>query len=300
MFLRWDFYVCSDVGEASMKFVKVFNNNVALVKDSSNVEWVIMGTGVGFQKKKGDPVDKAVIRRKFVAESSNIRRPLAQILESIKPEILEVSVELIKQAEREIGEPFRTNIHLTLADHLNFAIERSHNGLEYAQPSRWEVKKLYPKEYNAAVNAIRLVYDRLDVLLPKSEETFLTYHFVNAQNVQAKVEETMKMTEVINRIIDVVQYHFQLKLDEESMNYSRFVTHLRFFVLRQLDQNPHVSPEVDATLLDVVKTKYEKAYKAVEKVANLLHKQHGWSLTSDEKLYLTLHIWRVTNLVETE
>ncbi|MED4293868.1 CAT RNA binding domain-containing protein [Priestia megaterium] len=50
-----------------MKFVKVFNNNVALVKDSSNVEWVIMGTGVGFQKKKGDPVDKAVIRRKFVA-----------------------------------------------------------------------------------------------------------------------------------------------------------------------------------------------------------------------------------------
>jgi beta-glucoside operon transcriptional antiterminator len=84
------------------------------------------------------------------------------------------------------------------------------------------------------------------------------------------------------------------------MNYSRFVTHLRFFVLRQLDQNPHVSPEVDATLLDVVKTKYEKAYKAVEKVANLLHKQHGWSLTSDEKLYLTLHIWRVTNLVETE
>jgi beta-glucoside operon transcriptional antiterminator len=114
------------------------------------------------------------------------------------------------------------------------------------------------------------------------------------------VEETMKMTEVINRIIDIVQYHFQLKLDEESMNYSRFVTHLRFFVLRQLDQNPHVSPEVDATLLDVVKTKYEKAYKAVEKVANLLHKQHGWSLTSDEKLYLTLHIWRVTNLVETE
>ncbi|WP_185113018.1 MULTISPECIES: PRD domain-containing protein [Peribacillus] len=283
-----------------MKFVKAFNNNVALVEDSSNLEWVVMGTAVGYQKKKGDMIDESLIRRKFVAESSTVRRPLAQILDSIKPEILEVSVEIIKRAEAEIGVTFNTNIYLTLADHLNFAIERSDAGIEYAQPSRWEVKKLYHKEYQAAVNAIRFVYDQLDVLLPKSEETFLTYHFVNAQNAHAKIEETMKMTEVINRIIDIVQYHFQIKLDEDSMNYSRLVTHLRFFVIRQLDHEQDGNPQVDNTLLDVVKTKYMKAYQAVGKIANLLLKQYGWSLSSDEKLYLTLHIWRVTSRAETE
>lgn len=281
-----------------MKFLKAFNNNVALVKDASNLEWVVMGTGVGYQKQRGDAIDETVIRRKFVAESSDIRRPLMKILENIKSETLDVSVELIKNAEVEIGVTFNDNIYLTLADHLNFAIERTNDGLEYTQASRWEVKKLYPKEYQAAVNAIRLVYNRLDVLLPKSEETFLTYHFVNAQNAKTKIEETLKMTKVINRIIEIVQYHFQLKLDEESMNYSRFITHLRFFILRQFDNEQAGSPQVDITLLDMVKIKYRKAYQAVEKIASLLAKQQGWQLTPDEKMYLTLHIWRVTNRVE--
>lgn len=283
-----------------MKFVKAFNNNVAIVKDSSNLEWVVMGTGVGYQKKKGEAIDETVIRRKFVAESSNIRRPLMKILENIKPETLEVSVELIKNAETEMGVTFNDNIYLTLADHLNFAIERTNEGLEYTQASRWEVKKLYPKEYQAAVHAIRFVYDRLDVLLPKSEETFLTYHFVNAQNSKTRMEETLRMTEMINRIIEIVQYHFQLMLDEESMNYSRFITHLRFFVLRQLDNDNFANPQVDPTLLDMVKAKYSKSYQAVKKIASLLEKQQGWQLTPDEKLYLTLHIWRVTNRAETK
>lgn len=283
-----------------MKFVKAFNNNVAIVKDSSNLEWVVMGTGVGYQKKKGEAIDETVIRRKFVAESSNIRRPLMKILENIKPETLEVSVELIKNAETEMGVTFNDNIYLTLADHLNFAIERTNDGLEYTQASRWEVKKLYPKEYQAAVHAIRLVYDRLDVLLPKSEETFLTYHFVNAQNSKTRMEETLRMTEMINRIIEIVQYHFQLMLDEESMSYSRFITHLRFFVLRQLDNDNFANSQVDPTLLDMVKTKYAKSYQAVKKIASLLEKQQGWQLTPDEKLYLTLHIWRVTNRAETK
>ena len=278
-----------------MKFVKAFNNNVALVEDSSGLEWVVMGTGVGFQNKKGDKIDQSVIRRKFVAESSRTRRPLEHILDNIKPEILNTSIELIKQAEAEIGVTFNANIYLTIADHLNFAIERSNDGLEYTQASRWEVKRLYPKEYQAAVHAIRLIYDRLDVLLPKSEETFLTHHFVNAQNEQTNIKETMKMTEVINRIIEIVQYHFQLKLDEESMNYSRFVTHLRYFVLRQLDHEQHASLQTDLAILNLVKTKYAKAYQAVAKISNLLYKKYGWSLSSDESLYLTLHIWRVTN-----
>ncbi|WP_340780797.1 PRD domain-containing protein [Bacillus mycoides] len=266
-----------------MKFLKAFNNNVALIKDASNLEWVVMGTGVGYQKQKGDAIDETVIRRKFVAESSDVRRPLMKILENIKPETLDISVELIKNAEVEIGVTFNDNIYLTLADHLNFAIERTNDGLEYTQASRWEVKKLYPKEYQAAVNAIRLVYNRLDVLLPKSEETFLTYHFVNAQNSKTKIEETLKMTEVINRIIEIVQYHFQLKLDEESMNYSRFITHLRFFILRQFDNEQAGNPQVDITLLDMVKRKYGKAYQAAEKIASLLAKQQGWQLTPDEK-----------------
>lgn len=274
---------------------------MALVEDSSGLEWIVMGTGVGFQKKKGDPIDDSSIRRKFVAEQSPTRKPLLQVLKDMDSEVLDVSVEIIKQTESQLGVTFNHNIYLTLADHLNFAVKRAHESIDYADTTRWEVKNLYPKEYKAAKDAIRLVFDRLDVLLPKSEETFLTYHFVNGQqSKKTQIEETLKMTEVINRIIEIVQYHFQLKLDEESLNYTRFITHLRYFFIRQYKQDPVDSEEMDQTLLEVVKTKYEKAYQAVEKIAALLKQKYGWTVSTNEKLYLTLHIWRVTNRQKSE
>ncbi|TSB47340.1 PRD domain-containing protein [Alkalicoccobacillus porphyridii] len=283
-------------GGHSMKFTKAFNNNVALVKDSSGVEWIVMGTGVGFQKNKGDSISEENIRRKFVAEQSSTRKPLLQVLDEIDSEVLDVSVEIIKNTEAQLGITFNNNIYLTLADHLNFAVKRANEQIDYADTNRWEVKNLYPKEYEAAKDAIRQVFDRLDVLLPKSEETFITYHFVNGQQAKkTKIEETLKMTEVINRIIEIVQYHFQLKLDEDSLNYTRFITHLRYFFIRQFKQDQTEQEEVDLTLLELVKTKYEKAYQAVEKISTLLEKRYGWSLSSNERLYLTLHVWRVTN-----
>ncbi len=279
-----------------MKFSKAFNNNVALVEDSSGTEWIVMGTGVGFQRKKGDPIPEENIRRKFVAEQSSTRRPLMQVLDEIDSEVLDVSVEIIKNAEAELGVTFNNNSYLTLADHLNFAVKRANERVDYPDTNRWEVKNLYPKEYTAAKNAIRQVFDRLDVLLPKSEETFITYHFVNGQQERkTDIEETLKMTEVINRIIEIVQYHFQVKLDEDSLNYTRFITHLRYFFIRQFKQEQSDPEEVDVTLLEVVKNKYEKAYRAVEKISHLLLKQYGWTLSSNETLYLTLHVWRVTN-----
>ncbi|SFL71773.1 transcriptional antiterminator, BglG family [Gracilibacillus orientalis] len=284
-----------------MKYIKAFNNNVALVEDSSGLEWIVMGTAVGFQKKKGDPIDDSSVRRKFVAEQSTTRKPLLQVLKDMDSEVLDVSVEIIKNAESHLGVSFNNNIYLTLADHLNFAVKRAHESFDYADTNRWEVKNLYPKEYQAAKDAVRLVFDRLDVLLPKSEETFLTYHFVNGQQTKkTQIEETLKMTEVINRIIEIVQYHFQLKLDEESLNYTRFITHLRYFFIRQYKQDPVDGEEMDQTLLEVVKTKYKKAYQAVDKIAALLKQKYGWTLSSNEKLYLTLHIWRVTNRQKNE
>ena len=37
-----------------MEITKVFNNNALLVRDSENVEAVVMGKGIGFKKKRGD------------------------------------------------------------------------------------------------------------------------------------------------------------------------------------------------------------------------------------------------------
>ncbi|MHC8523836.1 CAT RNA binding domain-containing protein [Rossellomorea sp. H39__3] len=55
-----------------MKFSKAFNNNVALVEDPSGTEWIVMGTGVGFQRKKGIPFPKRI---SGANSSQNSHRP---------------------------------------------------------------------------------------------------------------------------------------------------------------------------------------------------------------------------------
>lgn len=281
-----------------MKFLKKFNNNVALVEDSSDIEWIVIGKGIGFGSEKGDKVDKTIIDRRFVAEPTNGQVDLLQTIASMDPEIIELASEVTKEAERFLEITFSTRNYITLADHLNYAIQRTQESVEYTENLRWEVKKLYPKEYQAALKTIETINNQLNVTLPKSEETFITYHFVNAQNDEGKLENTVKMTKLINRILEVVKYHFQIELDEESLNYVRFLTHLRYFIIRQTHGETMHQESIDQTVVEAVKTTYGRAYEAAEKVSNLLYKQEGWILSSDEMLYLTLHIRRVTSRIK--
>lgn len=280
-----------------MEFLKKFNNNVALVKDTTDIEWIVIGKGIGFGSEKGDNVDETIVDRRFVAEPTNGQIDLLQTIASMDPEIIELASEVTKEAEKFLEITFSTRNYITLADHLNYAIQRTLDSAEYTENLRWEVKKLYPKEYQAALKAIETINRQLKVTLPKSEETFITYHFVNAQNNEGKLENTVKMTKLINRILEVVKYHFQIELDEESLNYVRFLTHLRYFIIRQTHGENMHHESIDQTVVEAVKATYGRAYEAAEKVSNLLYKQEGWRLSSDEMLYLTLHIRRVTSRI---
>lgn len=50
---------------------KVINNNVLSTHDENNREIVLMGKGIGFQKKVGDEVAEDKIEKKFVLDSED-------------------------------------------------------------------------------------------------------------------------------------------------------------------------------------------------------------------------------------
>ena len=54
-----------------MKLIKALNNNVALVKDRNGQEAVVMGRGVAFGCKPGDPVREALVEKHFVLNGDN-------------------------------------------------------------------------------------------------------------------------------------------------------------------------------------------------------------------------------------
>ncbi|WEV70796.1 PRD domain-containing protein [Lactobacillus sp. ESL0785] len=279
-----------------MKFVKNFNNNAALVSDESGVDWVVIGNGIGFGKKAEDEIDESKISRRFVAVEKNIE--LANSIGDIDTRTLALTTDVIQLASQKLQTKFSDYQYFALADHIDFVLKRADEGIDLGQETvRWEIHKLFPKEYNAALAAIKLIEKKTNLTLPKSEAVYLTYHFINAGSSQTKLQDTIKITKLIHGVIAIIEYQYGMKLDTESFNFNRFMTHLRAFMVRHICglSDEDSGSELDQSLLELMKAKYKKAYETVLKIGTYLHEQAGWDLQPDDQVYLTLHVWRVTH-----
>lgn len=58
--------------ETELKIAKVINNNVVSVLKEGNQELVIMGRGIAFQKKTGDPADEARIEKVLTLDNKDV------------------------------------------------------------------------------------------------------------------------------------------------------------------------------------------------------------------------------------
>ncbi|BDZ32281.1 PRD domain-containing protein [Lactiplantibacillus sp. WILCCON 0030] len=282
-----------------MKFLRNFNNNAALVEDDESVEWVVIGKGIGFGKHPGDALDEDKIERRFIATmKGNID---VDSFKDIKPQALLITTKVIHLVEPLLGLSFSDYQYFVLADHIDFAIKRANDGIDVDNGTvRWEVRKLFSKEYQAAEKAVALIKDCAKISLPKSEVVFMTYHFVNAASDGSKLQETIKITKLIAGVIDIVQYQYQLTLDPDSFNYNRFVAHLRSLMVQRVANTNAGGGDLDASLLQLMQVKYSFAYETVERIDTFLQSKTDWSLSPDDKVYLTLHIWRVTHRQKTE
>lgn len=279
-----------------MKFIKSFNNNAALVCDQEGKEWIVVGSGVSFGKKPGEVIEEAKVERYFIAknESADMNEQI-KVLSSFQDKVLETTTVVTTMAEQLLNVTFNNYQYLSFADHLNFAIERAREKITMSvTATRWELEVLYPQEYKAAKNAKALIEERHDVELPESEISFLTYHFVNVQNEVGTMNDTVKMTNLIQQTLELVKRVSQTQLKTDDFHYTRFITHLRFFILKKMQHEKIIDDGLDPILVKTLQVKYEKAYETAKKVAVFYQHQENWQLTMDELLYLSLHIWRVT------
>lgn len=276
-----------------MRFLKSYNNSVALVENEQGKEEIVIGKGIGFGLKKGDQIDQEKIERRFITaeEQESIMQ-----LKDISAKTLELTTKVIKLAEPKLNIKFNDFQYLALADHIDFALTRSEDSIDMnATNTRWEVRNLFPEEYTVAKNAIAVIEKATTQKLPASESILMTYHFVNATSNDAKLQETIQITQLITEIIKIVSYEYQLELDQQSFNYSRFVSHLRTLLVRLLKDKQQEGEKLDPALLKLMQIKYPRAYETAERIAILLNAKMDWQLEADELVYLTLHIFRVTS-----
>lgn len=276
-----------------MKILKVFNNNVVLTKDFSETEMVVMGKGLAFQKKTGDEIDTDKIEKTFIRPSESFATKLSELIDEIPYDIMVLSKDIIDMAVKELKTELNESLYLSLADHIHYALVRFKEGLAFKSPLLWEVKKFYKQEYQAACKALNMITDRTGTRLPEDEMAFIALHLFNARQDNSGMEETLKMTRIVSEVTNIVKYHFGIDFDEESMNYSRFITHLRYFAYRML--RGELNHDHHDALYEQVKMQYPEAYACTKKIQDYLYRVYHMEMTKDELAYFMIHIHRVSS-----
>ena len=106
-------------------------------------------------------------------------------------------------------------------------------GLNRSNSFLWEIRKSYPKEYKVGLKALDLIKEETEKSLPEDEAGNIALHLINAQvNNTYKIDNINNVTKKIKDILNIIKYTYNIQLDENSINYERFVTHLKFFFER--------------------------------------------------------------------
>ena len=271
---------------------KVLNNNVVTIISENGEEAVVMGRGLAFQKKKGDEIDESKIEKIFVLENKSINEKLLTLVNDIPAKYLEIAEDIIKYAENKLSTKLNENIYLTLTDHISFAISRAEKNLEIKNTMLWDIKRLHKDEFDVGIHALRVIKENLNVELPEDEAASIAMHILNGE-LDQEMPEIVDMIKLIEEILKMVKYHFNIEFDEDSINYYRFVTHLKFFTQRL--SSGRYYEDNDNDLFDMIKLKYPKSYECTKRIEGFVKQKYNTQLTKEEMLYLIIHTARVVH-----
>ena len=272
---------------------KVINNNIISAYEKSGAEVIVMGRGIGFKKKQGEVVPADQISKIFRIKSRTLAEQFKELLANMPLERVRISDEIISHAKDHLKLKLNQSIYVTLTDHINFAIERVSQGIEPQNALLWEIKRFYPQEFQLGIYALELIQDRLDILLPEDEAGFIALHFVNAE-YGTDIRDAVKFPNQMQAIVDIVERDLGILLDESSLHYERFMTHIKFLIQRIYRKELLSSEDRELSLL--MQRKYPREYQCSVKVAEYIMQATGSRLSEEEIMYLSVHIRRVSTI----
>jgi len=275
-----------------MRIQRVLNNNVVVAHDAVNHECIIIGKGIGFGKKTGDIIDPS-LSQKIYRHDENINLTSGQDYYSDIPESLfHIVSEIVAQAKVRLDRNIHKSVYASLLDHLNFAIERDRLGKRIKNQLLWDIKRLYREEFRIGSDAIDKINQQLGTALDENEAAFVALHLLNAQQ-DGTMPDVSDVSKIIQETLNIIKYHFRIEYKEESLNFQRLVTHLKFFAHRLLS-NSYVDNR-DGSLNELVSMKYRESHECAVKISDFIKKNYGRKLTDDEVMFLTIHTENLRN-----
>lgn len=277
-----------------MRIFKALNNNVAVVIDEKDQEKIVMGRGICFKKKAGDDIDPDMIDKMFFLSAPDAHHKFQVLIQDVPMEHIVIGEEIISEAKLRLGKKLNDMVYISLIDHVHTSILRFLDGVTVKNVLLWDIRRFYKDEFQVGLWALDFIEEKCKVRLSDDEAGFIALHLANAQMDQAKMHNMYEITRIMQEIVNIVKYYFQIEFNEDDVYYYRFITHLKFFAKRLIDHNIYEEDDND-DLWDVIKAKYQNAFRCVEKITKFILKKYEYQLSKEEQIYLTIHIERVVN-----
>lgn len=275
--------------EISVK--KILNNNVIIANHSEHNEVILIGKGIGFGKKAGDIIDAETAEKVFLLEDSSEQEKYKQLLPFVDEEFIPFMHDILYHIEQRMGSKLNQHIHIALTDHIAFAIRRLKEGLDFKNPFLIEIQTMYPKEYQVASEIVDLIKEKRGVQFPEGEIGFIALH-IHSAVTDKKIGEVNKHSQLIHKLINMVEHALNIKLDRSSINYYRLVQHLRHAIDRVFANEP---TKEQTRLAEVLKNEYPLCYDIAWKLVKVMQQTLKKPIDESEVVYLTIHIQRLTD-----
>ncbi|MRX72253.1 PRD domain-containing protein [Bacillus lacus] len=272
---------------------KVLNNNVLIAAHSQYEEVVLIGRGIGFGRIKGEEIVENIAEKMFILKNEREQEQFKLLLSHIDEETVEIVYDVIRFISDRLNVHLNEHIHVALTDHISFAIKRLQQGLDIKNPFLLETKSLYPEEYRIAGEAVTMINEKLQIHLPEGEIGFIALH-IHSGISNKPISEVNQHSQLISRLIQVVEDCLKITVDRDSMNYLRLIRHLRFAIERVKADEKVEEPEKLSLLL---KNEYPLCYNTAWKMIKVMQQALNKPVYEAETVYLTMHLYRLANKV---
>ncbi|TCN18077.1 glucose PTS transporter transcription antiterminator GlcT [Mesobacillus foraminis] len=273
---------------------KVLNNNVIIADHPDHGEVVLIGKGIGFNRKQNDLLEETTAEKLFVLRNEKEQKNYIKLLPYLEDDLQRViisAIELIKN--KTVGE-LNEHIHVALTDHLMFTISRVSQGMEIRNPFLIETKALYPKEYGLAKEVIALLSEKSQVDLPEGEAGFIALH-IHSAVTNKELSEVNQHSQLVTKLVQMIEEQLGISIDKDSIDYMRLVRHLRFAIERVKNGEKVEEPEKITSLL---KEEYPLCYNLSWKLIKVMQQTLKKPVFDAEAVYITMHLQRLQKKIK--
>ncbi|HEJ7041389.1 TPA: PRD domain-containing protein [Serratia liquefaciens] len=273
---------------------KSINNNMLLVvKDQQ--EMILFGKGIGFATKPETKVNLSHIEQIFIPLGSIKSRHFLSLTDTIPAIFFEITHDIITMAQAHYTKPLNSVIFFMLAEHLYYALEREKEGKHLGNKLSWEVKRYYQKEYAIGMQAKKLVETYFNIYLTDDEAVHIAFHLINASGDESN-QNAHQQVQLVNRIAELVRYKIKKNIDVNTINYNRFITHLRYFSERVICRN--ISDNNNDDFYHEMLRFHPEAMSISWVVHDYIKNKYDLTLPKDELTWISLHISRLIGDVD--